>query len=99
MLRPIDGDGTSRYSIGALGLENAAAVAEPPATPTSPGNAAANAVATANGKSQEPRTFPPKTISAPIRSFRARQLAGVLLCGQYSGIGPDKAVFDADGVR
>src|SRR6201998_4890386 len=55
MSRPIDGDGTSRYSTGRPGRENACAVAEPPATPISPGSAAAAAAAAASRRTQIPR--------------------------------------------
>src|SRR5690242_18601119 len=48
MLRPIDGEGTSRYSTGRPGLENAPAVAEPPTTPMRPVNRAAPTAATAS---------------------------------------------------
>src|SRR5271166_3848571 len=60
MLRPIDGDGTSRYSTGRPGLENAPAVAAPPPAPTRPDNRAAPMAATASRRgvfAAEPRNF------------------------------------------
>src|SRR6202165_3587110 len=68
MFRPIDGDGTSRYSTGALGLEKAPAVAEPPATAIRPGNTAAPIAATASRHNQAPGIFSTNAIAAPIRS-------------------------------
>src|ERR1700738_1276508 len=54
MLRPIDDDGTSRYSIGALGLEYAAAVGARPAAKTTD-NAAARGAASSRRQNQEAR--------------------------------------------
>src|ERR1700676_1021575 len=52
MSRPIDGDGTIRYSTGSPGRENAPAVADPPTRPTTPGSTAAEMAATANRRAQ-----------------------------------------------
>jgi hypothetical protein len=65
MLRPIECDGTSRYSIGSPGLENAAAVADPPAKPTSPGNTTAAAAASARRRNQA-RDTPPTIVIAAL---------------------------------
>src|SRR5258705_11744733 len=63
MLRSIPCDGTSRYSIGSPGLENAPAVADPPATFTNPGNTAVASAALANRFTQ-PLDFPPTNVMA-----------------------------------
>src|SRR6516165_12304416 len=52
MSRPIDGDGTCRYSTGRPGRENAPAVAAPPARLTRPGRVTAAAAPT---KSRRPQ--------------------------------------------
>ena len=52
MVRPIDGDGTSRYSTGSPGVENAPAGAVWPAIPTSAGSAAAATAAVAIRRSE-----------------------------------------------
>src|SRR6478672_10621587 len=55
MSRPIDGEGTIRYSTGRPGREKAPAVADPPARPTTPGSTAAAMATTANRRAQWPR--------------------------------------------
>src|SRR6478735_3373298 len=55
MSRPIDGDGTIRYSTGRPGREKAPAVADPPARPITPGSTAAAMAVTANRRAQWPR--------------------------------------------
>src|SRR3954451_3799857 len=55
MSRPIDGDGTIRYSTGRPGREKAPAVADSPVRPTTPGSRAAAMAATANRRAQWPR--------------------------------------------
>jgi len=60
MSRPMPADGTSRYSTGSPGLENAPAVAEPPTTPIRPGSKAATPTATATRRNQAPRNFSTK---------------------------------------
>src|SRR3954468_3155245 len=62
-LRPMPCDGTSRYSIGSVGLENAPAAAVPPATLTSPGTSAVASAAIANRFTQ-PLDFPPMNAMA-----------------------------------
>src|ERR1700733_10171375 len=60
MLRPIDGDGTCRYSTGRPGLENAPAGAAPPTEPTRPENRAAPTAAIASRRGSlavAPRNF------------------------------------------
>src|ERR1700744_3306905 len=52
MLRPIDADGTCRYSTGRPGRENAWAVAPPPTRPIRPGSATAVAAATVSRRIQ-----------------------------------------------
>src|SRR5215212_5715733 len=94
MFRPIDGDGTSSCSIGRLGLENACAVAEPPATPTRPGNTAAAITATASRHHRPPDMFSTNAIAASPSLVRTGQLCVRLqagcnpyptrLCGHYS---------------
>src|SRR5690349_3512676 len=56
MSRPIEGDGTIRYSTGRPGREKAPAVADPPANPIRPGSAAAATPATAS-RFAVPRNF------------------------------------------
>src|ERR1700759_4429137 len=46
MLRPIDAEGTCRYSTGSPGREKALAVGEPPEMPINPGSTAAEKAAT-----------------------------------------------------
>jgi len=62
MLRPIDADGTSRYSTGRPGRENASAVGVVcPIAPTNPGSVAAATAATVRPRSERfvfPRNFP-----------------------------------------
>src|SRR5262245_30034548 len=55
MSRPIDGDGTIRYSTGRPGRENAPAVADPPTRPTTPGSSTAVMAATVSRRAQGPR--------------------------------------------
>jgi hypothetical protein len=65
MYRSIPCDGTSRYSIGWPALENAPAVADPPATFTNPG-ATEVASATIANRFTQPLDFPPlNAIAAP----------------------------------
>src|ERR1700716_820384 len=65
MLRPIAVDGTSSCSTGRLGLENPPAVADPPAKPTRPGNAAV-AIAPTRSRHNQPIDFPTTiAIAAP----------------------------------
>src|ERR1700704_4596569 len=64
MVRSIPCDGTSRYSIGRLGLENAGAVATPPAKPTNPGMTTAAAAAAASRRYQLRDTRPTIAIAA-----------------------------------
>src|SRR6185312_14242753 len=91
MSRPIDGDGTSSCSTGALALEKAAAVGTPAAIPTNAGSTTAVANPAAKRINREPRVFTPKTIAAPIRR--------VPICGRYSGAGPIEGVFETARVR
>src|SRR5262245_26761131 len=75
MLRPIDGDGTCRYSTGRPGLENAPAVAEPPAAPTRPVNKAAPTAAIASRRgivAAAPRNFSTNFIVLPIPTVSCR---------------------------
>src|ERR1700694_2810489 len=64
-LRAIEGDGTSRYSTGARGLEKAPALADSPATPSKPGNTAAAIAATVIRHNQGPCIVATNTIGAP----------------------------------
>src|SRR4051812_29107348 len=61
MLRPIDGEGISRYSTGRPGLENAPAVADSPTAPTRPDSRAAPVAATASRRGK--LAVPPRTLS------------------------------------
>src|ERR1700737_3071077 len=57
MSRPIDADGTFRYSTGRPGRENAFAGAASPTTPINPGRSAASMAATAIRRVNAPRNF------------------------------------------
>ena len=70
MSRPIDGDGTIRYSTGRPGRENAPAVADPPARPITPGSSAAAMVATAKRRAQWLRILSTNVIEANPSIFR-----------------------------
>src|SRR5690242_9607304 len=69
MSRPIDGDGTIRYSTGRPGRENAPAVADSPARPTTPGSTAAATAATAIRRPQWPRILSTNLIEQFHPSF------------------------------
>src|SRR5690349_19403377 len=74
MLRFIDAEGTSRYSTGSPGRENAPAVAEPPTKPISPGKAAAVTAPTANRRNhlaRVPRYLSMNFLTAPNPPFYA----------------------------
>src|SRR5690349_16598743 len=70
--RPIPADGTWRYSTGRPGREKAPAVAEPPTTPTRPGNTAAATAAIVSRRNQAPRIFPTHFMLLPIPSVECR---------------------------
>ena len=72
------GDGTSRYSTGRPGRENAFAVAEPPTTPIRPGSAAA-ANATTATRRDTLRTFSKTDFTNPP------QLSLTPNCRKYQG--------------
>src|ERR1700758_1208910 len=66
MSRPIDGDGTCRYSTGRPGRENAPAVAAPPARPIRPGRATAAAAPTKSRRPQARIFSLTSVIPAPL---------------------------------
>src|SRR5690349_5226895 len=69
MLRPIEADGTCRYSTGRPGRENAPAVAVPPARLIRPGRVTAAAAPT-NSRRLQARIFSlTSVIPAPCRVF------------------------------
>src|SRR5208283_4270090 len=79
MSRPIDGDGTCRYSTGSPGFENAPAVAEPPTAPIRPDNRAAPIAATAIRRgiiAAALRNFPRNVIAPTHPNFRLPLKAG-----------------------
>src|SRR5215208_358062 len=65
MLRPMPCEGTSSCSIGRLGLENAAAVADPPTNPTNAGKTTTAVAATASRRNQA-RDIPPTIAIAAL---------------------------------
>src|SRR5438445_3995105 len=82
-----------RYSTGRPGREKAPAVAEPPTTPTRPGNTAAATAAIVSRRAHAPRIFPTKVMLLPIPSVvcrtadtrrRARAVNHILLSPLYS---------------
>src|SRR4051794_37566595 len=77
MSRPIDGEGTIRYSTGRPGREKAPAVAEPPARQTTPGSRAAAMAATANRRAQWPRILSTNVIDQthPSSGYRVTRLS------------------------
>ncbi|CNL55146.1 Uncharacterised protein [Mycobacterium tuberculosis] len=69
MSRPIDGDGTCRYSTGKPGRENAPAVAVPPTAPTRPDTRAAPTAPTTSRRDipvTAPRTLSTSCILASL---------------------------------
>src|SRR3954451_1574155 len=76
MSRPIDGDGTIRYSTGRPGREKAPAVADSPVRPTTPGSRAAAMAATANRRAQWPRILSTNLIEQfhPSSGYAVTQL-------------------------
>ena len=81
MLRPIEADGTCRYSTGRPGRENAPAVGASPTRPIRPGSAAAAIVATVSRRSQPPNLSLTYAIyRAPCR--RRHALPQNLPCGR-----------------
>src|SRR5271157_74317 len=78
MLRPIDAEGTCRYSTGRPGRENAPAVAEPPVTSTTPTRPDSRAAPTAPITSRRglPVTAPRNLSTSFILSFLIPLLLG-----------------------
>src|SRR5271167_421049 len=81
MLRPIEPDGTCRYSTGRPGRENAPAVGASPTRPIRPGSAAAAIVATVNRRSQPPNLSLTYAICGPL-STASCATAQNLPCGR-----------------
>src|SRR5580700_8836781 len=81
MLRPIEADGTCRYSTGRPGRENAPAVAAPPTRPTSPGSAAAATAATVSRRTQQRIFLLTSVINLGPLSYANRALPQNVPCG------------------
>src|SRR6476646_7953651 len=88
MSRPIDADGTIRYSTGRPGRENAPAVADPPAKPMIPGSRTVARAATVNLRAQRPRNLPTKVITAVHPSFGYRERLHPVLPAPHHPSGP-----------